>query len=304
MIELTVPEASELIGRRLDQALAEAVPQMSRTEIQHEIRAGNVAVGETPVRRPSYRLRSGDIVRWDVPDRPLLTPAPIALSILYEDDALVVLDKPTGCVVHPGAGTTETTLVEGLLVDRRLPVSDDPARPGIVHRLDKETSGVIVVAKTAAAMDSLKRQFADRATRKHYIALVDGTFAETEGLIDAPIGRDPAAPQRMAIQAGGRRSQTDFTVLASLDRKTLLWMRPRTGRTHQIRVHMKYTGHPVCGDEKYGGSVAERLMLHAWRLRIEHPVERVMMEFEAPVPEAFPEFDYDALDSIRIAPRK
>lgn len=261
-------------------------------------------VGEHAVTRPAYRLRAGDVVRWDVPDEPLLKPAAMPLSVLYEDDQVVVLDKPCGLVVHPGAGTVEPTLVEGLLADRELPVADDPARPGIVHRLDKETSGVLIVAKTGLAIDSLKGQFANRMTRKHYIAVVDGTFEETEGLIDAPIARDPAIPQRMAIRAGGRHASTEFTVLDTLGDTSLLWVRPRTGRTHQIRVHMQYTQHPVRGDEKYGGQSAERMMLHAWTLRIQHPTRDEAMTFEAPVPSVFPHYDYAMLDRNRTAPRR
>ena len=304
MTEFTITADSEHMGRRLDQALADAFPHLSRTEIQQEIRDGHVTVRGQTAARPAYRLRAGDTIGWEVPDRPLLTPTSMPLTILYEDDALIALDKPCGLVVHPGAGTNEPTLVEGLLADRSLPVSDDPARPGIVHRLDKETSGILVVAKTLGAMASLQRQFADRMTKKHYVAVVDGTFEETIGLIDAPIGRDPAAPQRMAVRAGGRRASTEFTVLDTLDGASLLWIRPRTGRTHQIRVHMNYTGHPVRGDEKYGGSPSGRLMLHAWTLQIEHPTHGELMTFEAPIPRDFPEYDYGMLDRNRSAPRK
>ncbi|MBE0634751.1 RluA family pseudouridine synthase [Candidatus Bipolaricaulota bacterium] len=296
MIELRIEPDSRQLGRRIDQLLAEAYPELSRTEIQQEIRSGNVLVSGESIDRASYRVRAGDRIEWEIPNKPILTPQPIPLDILYEDAEMVVINKSPGIVVHPGAGTSDTTLVEGLLVDRRLPVSDDPARPGIVHRLDRETSGVIVVAKTLRTLDSLKRQFSDRATQKHYIAVVAGLYHEAEGHIDAPIGRDPAMPQRMSIQAGGRPAKTDFTVLASLRDSSLLWVRPRTGRTHQIRVHLRYTGHSILGDEKYGGRTADRLMLHAWRLVLRHPTVGEMMEFRAPIPEDFPEFDYESLD--------
>ena len=296
MIELMIETDSEHVGRRIDQVLANAFPELSRTEIQQEIRAGKVAISGKSIGRPSHRVRVGDCIQWEIPDKPFLTPNPIPLTILYEDSSLVVIDKSSGVVVHPGAGTTETTLVEGLLVDRKLPVSDDPARPGVVHRLDRETSGVIVVAKTLNALESLKRQFSDRATKKHYIAVVDGLFEETEGLIDAPIGRNPAMPQRMSIQAGGRPAQSEFNVLSESEGSSLLWVRPRTGRTHQIRVHLRYTGHSVLGDEKYGGKEADRLMLHAWRLMIRHPIHGEQMEFRAPIPECFPGFPYETLD--------
>jgi 23S rRNA pseudouridine1911/1915/1917 synthase len=304
MTEQTVEPNSPWVGQRLDRYLADACPELSRTDVQQAIREGKVFVSGKTIRRPAHRVREGDTIRWDIAEEPILVPKRIPLSILYEDDALIAVDKPTGLVVHPGAGTTETTLVEGLLADRALPVSDDPARPGVVHRLDKETSGVIVFAKTLQALDSLKHQFADRTAKKHYIAVADGTFDEQEGLIDAPISRDPTLPQRRSIQAGGRRSETEFTVLSNLGDASLLWVRPRTGRTHQIRVHFRYIGHPIRGDDKYGGSRYDRLMLHAWRLQIRHPVDDSALEFRAPVPDAFPVYAYDALDGSRMAPRK
>jgi len=296
MTELIIEPDSEQVGRRIDQVLASAFPEISRTEIQQEIRGGKVLISGEPVLRPSHRVRGADCIHWDIPDKPLLTPRRISIPILYEDSDLVVVDKPSGLVVHPGAGTTETTLVEGLLIDRALPVSDDPARPGVVHRLDKETSGVIVVAKTLHALESLKRQFSERSTRKEYIAVVGGLFHEAEGLIDAPIGRDPAMPQRMSIQAGGRPSQTEFTVLSEIAGSSLLSVSLHTGRTHQIRVHLRYTGHPVLGDEKYGGAPADRLMLHARRLVIRHPTQGENLEFRAPVPDSFPAYAYETLD--------
>ena len=242
-------------GRRLDRFLADACPDLSRAEVQRDVRAGHVSVSGDVIRQPSRRLRENETVTWEVTDRPTLSPRPIPLDVLYEDDHLVVVDKPTGLVVHPGAGTDSATLVEGLLADRTLPPSDDPVRPGIVHRLDKETSGVIVVAKTAAALVHLQRQFAARAVAKSYLAVVSGAIPEEEGTIDAPIGRDPAHPRRMSVQAQGRPAETDFRVLTRFDDSTLLLVRPHTGRTHQVRVHLRYIGHPVVGDLIYGPSV-------------------------------------------------
>lgn len=296
MIKLLIEAESEQVGRRIDQVLADAFPELSRTEIQQEIRAGKVTISGEAIDRPAHRVRVGNCIQWEIPNKPLLRPQNIPLDILYEDPFMVVINKSSGIVVHPGAGTEATTLVEGLLVDRELPVSDDPARPGIVHRLDMETSGVIAVAKNLVALEALKQQFAYRVTKKHYIAVANGCFDETEGHIDAPIGRNPAMPQRMSIQSGGRPAQTNFNVLAEQDGTSLLWVRPRTGRTHQIRVHLQYTGHPVVGDEKYGGVSADRLMLHAWRLLIRHPMHGALMEFRAPIPESFPSFGYDKLD--------
>ena len=243
---------AEQAGRRLDQFLADAHPAMSRSEVQRDIRAGNVSVSGNVTCQSSRRLRENDEAVWELSDRAPITPHPIPLDILYEDDQLVVVDKPTGLVVHPGAGTDSPTLVEGLLSDRILPQSDDPVRPGIVHRLDKETSGVILVAKTAAALTHLQQQFASRSVTKSYIAVVDGIIPEEEGTIDAPIGRDPAYPRRMSIQSQGRSAQTDFRVLRRFEDSTLLLAQPRTGRTHQLRVHLRYIGHPVLGDSIYG----------------------------------------------------
>jgi 23S rRNA pseudouridine1911/1915/1917 synthase len=295
MPERTIESGSPWEGQRLDRCVADACPHLSRTDVQQAIREGTVEVSGRKIERPAYRLRAGDKIQWEIAEDPILVPKSIPLDILYEDATLVALNKPPGLVVHPGAGTIETTLVEGLLANRGLPISDDPARPGVVHRLDKETSGVIVFAKTSQALSSLKSQFADRTTKKHYIAVVDGTFHEKEGLIDAPINRDPTMPQRRSVQAGGRRAETEFAVLSEAGDRTLLWVRPRTGRTHQIRVHFNYIGHPIQGDTKYGGSSHPRLMLHAWRLQIRHPEDNRVLEFFAPVPESFPTYSYDAL---------
>jgi 23S rRNA pseudouridine1911/1915/1917 synthase len=243
---------AEQAGRRLDRFLSDAHPERSRSEVQREVRAGNVSVSGGVARLPSRRLRANEEVVWDIADRPPLTPEPIPLDIRYEDDHLIVVDKPTGLVVHPGAGTDSPTLVEGLLADRSLPQSDDPTRPGIVHRLDKDTSGVIVVAKTSAALAHLQHQFAVRSVSKFYIAVVDGVIKEDEGTIEAPIGRDPASPRRMSIRSDGRAARTDFRVLRRLDGTSLLLAHPRTGRTHQLRVHLRYIAHPVLGDSIYG----------------------------------------------------
>ena len=240
--------------RRLDHVLCEIDATVSRSEIQRAIRSDGVSIDGRTVRQPSYRVKEGETIVWSVSSKPPLTPRELPLRVLYEDRQIVVVDKPNGLVVHPGAGTVDTTLVEALLVDRELPPSDDPTRPGVVHRLDKDTSGVIVIAKTAAALAALQRQFAARTVRKAYLAVVDGTIPEEEGWIDAPIGRDPRVPSRMAVHSKGRVAQTGFEVLRRLDGQTLVLARPRTGRTHQIRVHMRYIGHAVIGDAVYGSA--------------------------------------------------
>jgi 23S rRNA pseudouridine1911/1915/1917 synthase len=286
---------AEHAGRRLDRFLADACPKQSRSEVQREVRAGNVSISGDVTLLPSRRLRENEEITWDLVDRAPLTPDPIPLDILYEDEYLVVVDKPTGLVVHPGAGTDSATLVEGLLVGRSLPPSDDPTRPGVVHRLDKDTSGVIVVAKTSAALAHVQHQFAVRSVAKSYIALVDGVISEDEGTIEAPIGRDPANPRRMGIRSDGRAARTDFRVLRRLEGTSLLLAHPRTGRTHQLRVHLRYIGHPVLGDTIYGSTPAARLLLHAWRIVVQHPETEQPLHVEAPVPPEFPSYPYGEL---------
>ncbi len=303
---------AEHAGRRLDRFLVDAHPELSRGEVQRDVRGGNVSVSGDVTYRPSRRLRENDEVIWEISDRLPLTSHPIPLAVLYEDDHLVAVDKPAGLVVHPGAGTNSPTLIEGLLAERTLPPSDDPARPGVVHRLDKETSGVILVAKTPAALTLLQRQFAARSVAKSYIAVVDGIVREEEGTVDAPIGRDPVSPRRMSVQPQGRAARTDFRVLRRLDGSTLLLAWPRTGRTHQLRVHLSYIGHPIHGDRIYGApgsreqaQVAHdtqgrsacadrrtRLMLHAWRIVLRHPETEEMLRLEAPIPPEFPSYPY------------
>ncbi len=294
---------AEQAGRRLDQFLTAVHPELSRGKVQRDIRAGNVSISGNAVCQPSRRLRENDEVVWELIDKEILTPRPMTLDILHEDDHLVVVDKPTGLVVHPGAGTDTPTLVEGLLSDRTLPPSDDPIRPGVVHRLDKETSGVILVAKTSTALTHLQRQFAARSVTKSYIAVVGGIIREKEGTIDAPIGRDPTYPRRMSIQSQGRAAQTDFRVLRRLEDSTLLLAQPRTGRTHQLRVHFCYIGRPVLGDAIYGNVPAERLLLHAWRITVRHPETEEVLRFEAPVPAEFPSYPFDELPWSESAAR-
>ncbi len=292
-------------GQRLDQFLVALDRRVSRAEVQRQIRDGYVSIADHPVLQPSHRLRQGESVVWLPRSLAPLTPQPLPLDIVYEDDEVLAVNKPAGLVVHPGAGTRgATTLVEGLLATRDLPPSDDPARPGIVHRIDKETTGILVVAKTPRAMASLKRQFADRAVEKSYLAWVVGAFSESDGCIDAPVGRDARAPRRMAVRTDGRASETEFHVLVRRPNRTLLLIRPRTGRTHQIRVHFKYIGHSVVGDELYGGPPADGLQLHAWRLTILHPATGERLTFEAPPPPVFPREAYEAaLPSDRAARR-
>ncbi len=295
--------APEEAGLRLDLFLAGRLEGVSRSAVKAAIKDGFVNVSGSVCRRPSRRVQAGELVLWNAPVSPILVPSAIPLSILYEDEDIVVVDKPAGMVVHPGAGTDGGTLVEGLLASRRLPVDDDPARPGIVHRLDKETSGVIVVAKTASALSALKAQFASRGVAKLYLALVEGEIAEEEGLIDAPVGRDPAHPRVMTVSPRGRGAKTAFRVLQRFPTGTLLLLQPRTGRTHQLRVHLRYIGHPIVGDPLYGKE-REHMFLHAWRIGFTHPGSGEWVRFEAPIPPWFPAYPYEDLPWPERAARR
>jgi 23S rRNA pseudouridine1911/1915/1917 synthase len=281
-------------GARLDRWLAEAVPVLSRAKIQTLIAAGRVRV-DGALYKASHRLRGGEAIEVDVPP-PLpeeLEAEPLALAIVHEDDAVLVVDKPAGMVVHPGAGHARGTLAAAVLAHAPgIAGVGGPRRPGIVHRLDRGTSGLLVVAKTQAAYEALTAQLKARTVRRRYLAIVHGRVGLAEGLVEAPIGRDPLHRKRMAIRPAGKgkRAATRYRVLERFPRHTLLEARLETGRTHQIRVHMASLGHPVIGDETYGRGRAEPpvrlegLALHAAGLGFVHPVTGKRMEFAASLP--------------------
>ncbi len=281
----TVPPDAD--GERLDRWLADQLPELSRARIQSLIHDGAVQLGGR-VAKPSAKLTTGTQVTIEIPpDRSAsVEPEPMDLVILHEDDDIVVVDKPSGLVVHPAAGHKRGTLVNGLLYGRPLARGSHPSRPGIVHRLDKATSGVLVAAKSERAYASLVAQFKARTVGKTYLALVHGLFAEREGRIEAPIGRHPRHAQQQAVRsAGGKAAITDFRVLTAFEDRTLLTVFPKTGRTHQIRVHLAAIEHPVVGDPVYGrGDEAEALMLHAWRLTVDHPATGERVSFTAAPP--------------------
>jgi len=278
---------------RLDLFLVRHAPEFSRARIQGFIRNGLVKLNEA-MPRPSDTIRPGDhLVLIEPPVESLdLQAEAIALSVLFEDNDLIVINKPAGISVHPGAGQNSGTLVNALLAHcRNLSGIGGRLRPGIVHRLDTGTSGCLVVAKNDAAHLDLSRQFAARTVEKIYLALVAGKLRRNSGSINAAIGRHRVHRTKMAItREGGREARTDFKVVGSGVAATLLECRLHSGRTHQIRVHLQHLDHPVLGDSEYAGARAgnfPRPMLHAWKLAFDHPRTKARMHFEANVPTDF-----------------
>lgn len=291
---------------RLDLWLAEMLTDYSRSELQRLIQDGEVSV-DGQAAKPSTQVFPGQRISIELPEeQDLLVPSDVPFFNLYEDEDIVVVDKPAGVVVHPGVENEKDTLVQGLIY-REIELADtsDPSRPGIVHRLDKDTSGVIVLAKSNEAYENLILQFQERVVRKFYLALVWGRFQTEFGRIEAPIGRDPHHPTKMKVMLqGGKEAFTEFHAARKLEDRTAVIVRPITGRTHQIRVHFRSIKHPVLGDPIYGSArkdhfaQVERMMLHAWRLRFQHPISAENLEFTSPPPAEFePFFDADALDS-------
>ena len=278
-------------GVRLDVFLARQIRDFTRSQFQRFIDKKQVTVnGAFP--KPSLKLRAGDrvAVDIDIPEAEPVRPEPIPLVFLHVDDDLAVINKPSGLVVHPGAGRRTGTLVGALLHHfPEIAAVGPEERSGIVHRLDAETSGAIVVARREKAYLELKRQFKDREVKKIYLALVWGALAESEGTLDWPIGRHWTDGQRYSVTTRKPRvAITHFRVLRRLDGFTYLEVHPHTGRTHQIRVHLAAAGHPVCGDRRYGGQKGRpkfpRLFLHAHLLGFRHPTTGRLMEFRAPLP--------------------
>ena len=308
---IVVPEGAS--AERADRFLARQLgAASSRTEIKRWMLAGLVCRGGRPL-SPDASVRVGDLITIAPPPHPTprsLAPEPVPLDILYEDDALLILNKPAGLVVHPGAGHARGTLAHGLVAHTaQLSQMAGALKPGIVHRLDKETSGIMVVAKNDLVHRAVAKQFADRTVRRTYVALVGGVISRDRGVIEAALGRHPKHRQRIAVRPAGqgREAITGYRVLrrfhgatphSALDRAgvprsgaTLVELTPQTGRTHQLRVHLAHLGFPILGDRAYGrpGAGLTRQALHAWRLGFLHPTTGEFVEFTAPWPSEFTE---------------
>jgi len=295
----------KLPGRRLDKYLHGRYPRLSRTSIQRLIRQGAVTVNGQPT-KPSYEMNSGDIVEMIVPEPepPEVIPEDIPLEILYEDDQIIALNKETGIICHPAHAQQTGTIVNALaFYASRLSHGEDPFRPGIVHRLDKNTTGVMLVAKTDEAHWRLALQFERRTMQKTYLAVVSGELNLDGDTIDAPIGVHPVVREKLAVMIKENRlniaknAVTHWEVAERFRGYTLVKLMPKTGRTHQLRVHMSYIGHPIVGDLMYGGPpISEHTItgegsqtpflsyqaLHAWRLEFRHPISEKPMAIEAP----------------------
>lgn len=274
--ERTLQLQVDVSGQRLDRYLADALPGLSRSQIQRLIREGQVILNGQAA-KPSTLVESGMRAVVRVPASPddEVLPQDMALDVIHEDDDLVAISKPAGMVVHPAHGHREGTLVNALLARYPTLAVGDAGRPGIVHRLDRDTSGLIVVAKTDKALQHLREQFKQRKVKKTYLALVHGQPPSADGIVEAPVGRNPRQRKRMAVLASGRAARTTFHLMEDLNEYSLLTVSPETGRTHQIRVHLAWVGVPVVGDRVYGRRCnrlgLQRQFLHAWRLSFQRP---------------------------------
>lgn len=280
-------------GDRIDKFLSEAMEGKSRSYIQGLVEKGNVKVNGKIV-KSNYKVKAEDEIELIIPDPVELEikGEDIPLNILYEDNDVLVVDKPQGMVVHPAAGNYNGTLVNAILNHcEDLSGINGVIRPGIVHRIDKDTAGVLVIAKNDAAHNKLSEQLKDHSMTRVYVALVEGIIKEKEGTIDAPLGRHPVERKKIAVLNGGRHAVTHFKVMEAFKNNTLVECRLETGRTHQIRVHMAHIGHPLVGDPVYGYKKQkfklEGQLLHAKVLGFIHPTSGEYMEFESPLPDYF-----------------
>ena len=277
---------------RIDKVLTTKISSLSRSRIQELVQYRNILVNGKKV-KTSYKVQKNDLISVNVPKlKPLaVVPEDIPLDIIYEDQDVIVVNKPQGMVVHPAAGHPDHTLVNALLFHtKNLAESPEGFRPGIVHRIDKDTSGLLMVAKNAFARESLEKQLAQKTNKRLYLAIVHGNFSEKSGTIEAPIGRDHYNRKKMAVVENGKNAVTHFTVLEQFQKFSLIRCQLETGRTHQIRVHLAYIGHPVAGDPLYGPHHTLKgngQFLHAQVLGFKQPHSGKWLEFEAQPPQIF-----------------
>lgn len=277
---------------RLDKVIAEKITDLSRTKIKELVNDKNILVNNK-AEKVSYKVQSGDVIDVTIPPvKPLSLEAEnLHLDIVYEDSDVIVVNKPQGMVVHPSAGHPDHTLVNGLLYHTRdLADSPEGFRPGIVHRIDKDTSGLLMIAKNDKARESLEKQLAEKINKREYLAIVHGNFDVKNGVINAPIGRNPVNRKQMTVNPKGKSAVTHFTVLEQFKNYSLVKCVLETGRTHQIRVHMKYIGHPLAGDPLYGPKKTlsgHGQFLHAETLGFYQPSTNEWLEFSAPLPTIF-----------------
>lgn len=284
------------LNKRLDVYITDEMPELSRTTVKRLIDEEKILVNEKK-QKSSYKPESGDIITIDMPEAHEidLKAQDIPVPVIYEDNDIIVVNKPKGMVVHPANGNPDGTLVNAILAMCKDSLSGigGEIRPGIVHRLDKDTSGLLIVAKNDEAHMKMSKQIQDREVTKRYIALVRGVIAENEATINLPIARSTKDRKKMAVDKNGKDAVTHFKVLKRYDNYTLLELKIDTGRTHQIRVHMSYIGHPVVGDSVYSNGKnefgVEGQMLHARYLEFKHPITEEKLKLEAPIPEYFEE---------------
>ena len=291
-------------GKRLDVYLVEMSPQYSRSYLSKMVAGGNVLVNGVVPRKRGQILENGDNVSLTIIpiDDHLSSPKPeqMDLKLVLDDDEILVIDKPTGLTVHPGFGHIGGTLVNGVLgLGYDLPNISGVTRPGIVHRLDKDTSGLIILSKTEHSYKYMIKQFKERAVRKTYFAIIKGNLSSSKGVIDAPIGRNPNNRQKMAIVNGGKEAITEFEVLFYLGNYTFVKVHPITGRSHQIRVHFSSLGHPILGDRTYGRdnvNRSSRLFLHAKQLVFNHPASKELITVSSELPNEFEELIEETIE--------
>lgn len=272
--------------------LSDHVPWLTRSQAQRLVRDGKVCVNGTPMVRPSTRLEAGDTIVAELPPAgdPLPQAVPIPINVVYEDDHLAIVDKPPGLTVHPGPGHVQDTLVNALLARfANIETVGEARRPGIVHRLDKDTSGLLIVAKTSSAHEAMSAAIRNRLVTRRYITLVHGLIEPGEGVVDAPVGRHPVDRTRQAIVEGGKSARTRYRVERRMNGASLLSIWLETGRMHQIRVHMASIGHPVVGDSTYGRKrhgvpCLCRQFLHSTELRFKHPFTGEIISATSPLP--------------------